>query len=111
MPAWLVGSLTKKGRTGNFKKMTVSPVLDMTNRNMQAHVTSRWLEMQVQILGDRSGTEMWFSERQCLSGVQKMSLGEVRGKERRKEGRVEVAAWEHYRLRRKEGSPDKRQRQ
>lgn len=91
--------------------MTVSPVLDMTNWNMQAHVTSRWLEMQVQILGDRSGTEMWFSERQCLSGVQKMSLGEVRGKERRKEGRVEVAAWEHYRLRRKEGSPDKRQRQ
>lgn len=58
--------------------MTVSPVLDMTNRNMQAHVTSRWLEMQVQILGDRSGTEMWFSERQCLSGVQKMSLGEGR---------------------------------
>lgn len=38
------------------------------------------------------------------------SLGEVRMKERRKEGRVEVAAWEHYHLRRKEGSPGKRPR-
>lgn len=48
----MLGSLTKRGRTGDFRRMTVSPVLDMTRWNTDMRVTGRQLEMQVQILGE-----------------------------------------------------------
>lgn len=55
---FMVGSLTTRGRTGDFREVTVTRVLDMLCWNVEVHVTSRWLEIQVQILGERSGPEM-----------------------------------------------------
>lgn len=55
---FMVGSLTTRGRTGDFREVMVTRVLDMLCWNVEAHVTSRWLEIQVQILGERSGPEM-----------------------------------------------------
>lgn len=54
MQGSVVNSLTKTGRTGDFRKVVVSQTLDMLCWNVEVHVTSRWLEIQVQILGERS---------------------------------------------------------
>ena len=72
-------------------------------------MASRQCDMQVQILGERSGQKHGSGGRQCLRWGAGKELGKEPGKRRKKEG-VEVAAWEHYLLRSKERSPGSRQR-